>query len=83
MVASVAAGKVHGAASNADLVIVKMTNGARNPLQPNEYKFRGATLIALQEAWNFVIGDVLDQRIKGNKGKFIVNMSSGKLVQLS
>lgn len=78
MVASVAAGRIHGVASNADLVIVKMRNYARNPRQPDEYLQRGVTLPALQDAWDFVINDVLTKRGNGYTGKSIINMSFGK-----
>jgi subtilisin family serine protease len=81
-VASVAAGKTHGVASNANLVIVKFRNAAKNPLNPtsDRYVIRGVTWSALMNAWNWVQDDVNSQRSKGNNGKFIINMSYGQSI---
>lgn len=81
-VASVAAGKTHGVASNANLVIVKFRNAAKNPLNPtnDRYVIRGVMWSALMNAWNWVQDDVNNQRSKGNDGKFIINMSYGQSI---
>lgn len=78
-VASVAGGMIHGVASNANLVIVKFRNAAKNPFNPSNPNFviRGVNAAALLDAWDWIINDVAEQRQNGNNGKFIINMSYG------
>lgn len=77
-----AGGKIHGVASNANLVIVKFRNAAKNAQNPgsDRYVMRGVTWSALMYAWNWVLDDVDGQRSQGSGGKFIINMSYGKLI---
>jgi len=78
-VSSVAGGMIHGIASNANLVIVKFRNGAKNKFNPTNPNFvmRGPTTAAVVDAWDWVINDVAAQRKGGNNGKFVINMSYG------
>ncbi|KAF2721518.1 hypothetical protein K431DRAFT_346376 [Polychaeton citri CBS 116435] len=78
-VASVAGGAKHGVASRANLVLVKLRNSARNPHNPTSTNMvpRGVTGPALLFAWTWTIQDIKNRREKGDKGKFIINMSLG------
>lgn len=76
-VASIAGGITHGVAPNANLVLVKQKNAARNPYT-GRYHNRQVTPYAIDEVWTWLIEDVLNKRRDGNTGKFIVNLSWGK-----
>jgi hypothetical protein len=79
-VASVAAGKYHGVASKANLVVVKIKNAAINPGNPGSgFKGRGVTDSAIDYAFQYVIDDVARQRKDNPNMKFVVNLSYGKL----
>lgn len=84
-VASAAVGVTLGVASKANLVAVKFRGAAKNPFTPddNTFKARGTTQAAITDAWDWVLSDVLEQRTKGNKGKFIINYSYGSSMPLA
>lgn len=79
LVASVAGEITHGVASKANLVLVKFRNAALNPLPggSGNYVYRQVNELAMEDAWSWVINDVLTKRQNGSTGKFIVNMSFG------
>ena len=77
-VASVAGGITQGVASEANLVIVKFRNAATRP-GIGKQQLRGVTSGALRDAWDHCIDDVIDRRNRGDKGKFVINMSYGGL----
>jgi subtilisin family serine protease len=77
-VASVAGGITQGVASQANLVIIKFRNAAA-AAGIGRNQIRGVTSAALRDAWDYAISDVITRRSKGDTGKFIINMSYGKL----
>jgi len=77
MVGSIAGGKDHGVASKANLVFVKFRQSIING-PTGHIVNRGVTDPALDRAWQWVMQDVTRKRIRGNQGKFIINMSGGK-----
>ena len=81
IVASIAGGKTHGVASDADLFLLKFRQATRNPInhRSGNWHVRQATSSGLEWAFSEVIADVITQRDNGNAGKFIVNLSLGKL----
>jgi subtilisin family serine protease len=77
-VASVAGGISQGVASQANLVIIKFRNAAAQaPININQ--IRGVTPAALRDAWDYAIDDVIKRRNNGDTGKFVINMSYGKI----
>lgn len=82
-VASVAAGKTCGVASNADLVLVKMCQTPFVSRDPNDTRrepmdTRALSTGALREAWTWVVDDVLTKRRNSQKkGHAIVCMAIG------
>lgn len=82
-VASIAGGLKYGVASKANLVLVKHKSAAINPRGSGEYINRMVTDEAMENAWNWIVEDVLRKRAAGDKGKFIINMSGGKRRLLS
>jgi hypothetical protein len=79
-VASVAGGITQGVASQANLVIVKFRNAATRPSISRRQQIRGVTAGALREAWDYCMNDVMDRRNRGDTGKFVINMSYGKIL---
>jgi subtilisin family serine protease len=80
-VASIAAGKLRGVASKANLVVVKFKNAALNPNKPDTIAPRGVLDGALEFALDFVISDIARSKRANNNDpnkKFIVNLSYGK-----
>ena len=83
-VASIAAGKLRGVASKANLVVVKFKNAAlnrNNPNNPGTVVPRGVMDGALEFALDFVISDVARLKRANNNDpnkKFVVNLSYGK-----
>ena len=86
MVASVAIGRTHGVASNANFVLIKNQQATAisvpNPDVPNTYllKHVPVSVEALRDAWQFVVKDVLRRRGNGETGKSIVSMSAGTML---
>ena len=83
-VASVAGGITRGVASNANLVLVKFKQAAKNSLPggSGNYLYGSVPAAAVWAAWNFAIQDALQQRRDRpdtDKGNFIINMSHGRL----
>ena len=79
-VASIAGGLTHGVASNANLVLVKQKNAAKNELAGSSGRYinRGVTDAALTHVWNWITDDVKAARDNGFRGKSIVSFSGGK-----
>ncbi|KAI4656032.1 hypothetical protein J4E93_000748 [Alternaria ventricosa] len=81
MVASIAAGYVSGVASKANLVVVKMRNWAKNPLNPDrpELKPRGVTDSALEYALAWTRKDIRQQKLENPdpNARYIINLSYG------
>lgn len=77
-VASVAGGIKQGVASEANLVIVKFRNAAAQA-NVGINQIRGVTAAALRDAWDYSINDVIRRRNGGDTGKFVINMSYGKI----
>ena len=78
---SVAGGVNLGAASRADIVVIKHKNAASNPLNPGSgLRLRGVLSPALEDAWNFALNDIITQRGReGNENRrYVINMSVGK-----
>jgi subtilisin family serine protease len=82
LAASIAAGRTHGVASRANLVLVKFKQRAYNPKSEN-WPFRGVTNRALSWAWTWILADALGKRANGHSGQFIVNMNCGKCITSS
>lgn len=78
-IASIAAGHTHGVASNANLVLVKHKNAARNKFKKESIINRDVTQQAMEDTWSWMVEDVTARRNAGDNGKFIVNLSNGKL----
>lgn len=77
-VASVAGGISQGVASQANLVIIKFRNAAADAVIGRN-QIRGVTAAALRDAWDYAINDVIARRNNGDTGKFVINMSYGKV----
>ena len=77
-VASVAGGISQGVASQANLVIIKFRNAAAQ-LGVGINQIRSVTSAALRDAWDYAINDVIARRNNGDTGKFVINMSYGKV----
>jgi hypothetical protein len=82
MVASIAAGYISGVASKANLVVVKMRNSAKNPLNPDSPRLipRGVTDSALEFALSWTFKDIMDRREQNPdpNARYIINLSYGK-----
>ena len=81
MVASIAGGLKYGVASKANLFLIKVKAGTRNPLNPSNPKLfpRATTDSALNHGWRTAQQDVWNKRNNGRTDQFIINMSLGKL----
>lgn len=77
-VASVAGGITQGVASQANLVVIKFRNAAA-AFGIGRNQIRGVTSAALRDAWDYAINDIIARRNNGNTGKFVINMSYGKI----
>lgn len=80
-VASVAVGTTVGVASKAHIIFVKFTQTCYNPETDSwvPESLRPCNVLAMREAWAWIVEDVLRKRRQGNEGKSVVCMSIGTL----
>ena len=79
-VASVAAGKVHGVASRAEIVLVKLCQVFYEPTY-HRWRWADTTRATITEIFRMVIEHVLRKRAGGYTGKSIVNISAGMSIK--